>query len=205
MIKKPQGYDESWAFTGEAQSLPAGCYVCVVKGAREVTSNDREQFVLLYDIAEGEHKGFFQSRFDADKAGGRDAKWRGVHRQYMDGSSLPFFKGLITSVEKSTPGFVFKFGVEGNEKTLIGKKFGAVMRREQFQADDGSLKWATKIDQIRSLEGLKDAKVPEDKYLDGAAKQAQACGNTPYLGTPPQKDTGFMNIPDGIDEELPFN
>ena len=169
MIRKPQGYDESWAFTGEAQSLPAGCYVCVVKGAHEVTSNDREQFVLLYDIAEGDHKGFFQSRFDADKAAGRDAKWRGVHKQYMDGSSLPFFKGLITSVEKSTPGFVFKFGVEGNEKSLIGKKFGAVMYREQFQAQDGSLKWATKIDQIRSLEGLKDAKVPEDKPYSPAA------------------------------------
>lgn len=204
MIKKPQGYDESWAFTGEAQSLPAGCYVCVIKGAHEVTSNDREQFVLLYDIAEGDHKGFFQSRFDADKAAGRDAKWRGVHKQYMDGSSLPFFKGLITSVEKSTPGFVFKFGVEGNEKSLIGKKFGAVMYREQFQAQDGSLKWATKIDQIRSLEGLKDAKVPEDKPYSPAAPAGTSAASAPFIGTP--GPDGFVNIPDGIDnEELPFN
>lgn len=203
MIKKPQGYDESWAFTGEAQSLPAGCYVCVVKQVQLVTTKQgREQFILLFDIADGDHKGFFQSRFDADKAGGRDAKWRGVHRQYMDGSSVPFFKGLITSIEKSNPGFVFRFGVEGNEKTLAGKKFGAVMGREQFQAQDGELRWATKIDHIRSLEGLKDAKVPEDKpYSPSAEKSA---GNMPFIGTP--GPDGFMNIPDGIDdEELPFN
>lgn len=204
MIKKPQGYDESWAFTGEAQSLPAGCYVCVVKGVHEVQNNGRGQFVLLYDIAEGDHKGFFQGRYDADKAGGKDAKWRGVHKQYMDGTSLPFFKGLITSIEKSAPGFVFKFGVEGNEKSLIGKKFGAVMGREQFQAQDGSLKWATKIAQIRSLEGLKDAEVPEDKPYEGAAAPASTGGSVPFIGGTPGPD-GFMNIPDGINEELPFN
>lgn len=202
MIKKPQGYDESRAFTGEAQSLPAGCYVCEVKQVQQITTErGRDQFILLYDIAEGEHAGFYQKQFDAAKTSGSDAKWRGVHRQYMDGSSVPFFKGLITSIEKSNPGFVFRFGVEGNEKTLARKKFGAVMGREQFQAQDGSLRWATKIEQIRSLEGLKDAKVPEDKPYspeDGASS-----GKVPFIGTP--GPDGFMNIPDGLDEELPFN
>lgn len=207
MIQKPQGYDDSWAFTGEAQQLPAGCYVCVVKQvAEQKTQNGRPQFVVLFDIAEGGQKGFYEKQFEMAKKSTTDAKWKGVHKQLMDGSSLPFFKGLMTSIERSNPGYLFPWGKEGNEKTLIGKKFGAVMGREQFPAQDGSLKWTTKIDQIRSLDGLKDARVPEDKPYTANPTQA-ANGQIPYIGgMPPQQDTGFMNIPDGIgNEELPFN
>lgn len=208
MIRKPEGYDAAWAATGEARSLPAGRYVCVVKQAKVIEENNKEKLAVLFDIAEGEQKGFYQEQYDASKRLQNDAKWRGVHKQVMGGTSLPFFKGLITSIEKSTPGFTFRFGVEGNEKTLAGKKFGAVMGREQFQTQDGSLKWATKIVQIRSIEGLKDAEVPEDKPLP-ADKQSpagtqQAGGDVPFIGG--QKDTGFMYVPDGVaNEELPFN
>lgn len=202
MIRKPEGYDAAWAFTGETQQLPAGCYVCIVKQVSETTTqNGRPQFVLLFDIAEGDQKEFYKKQYEAAKANSSDAKWKGVHKQLMDGSSLPFFKGLITSIEKSNPNFQFPFGVENNEKTLIGKKFGAVMRREQFKTSDGSLKWATKVDQIRSLEGLKEAKVPEDKLYSG---ENAGSSSLPYIGKP--GPDGFVNIPDGIsNEELPFN
>lgn len=202
MISKPQGYDESWAATGESQQLPKGCYVCKIIGVKQDKYAGHARFLMQFDIAEGEYKDFYQKQYKQAKQAGRDAKYKGEHRQYMDGASVPFFKGLITSVERSNPGFVFQFGVEGNEKTLVGKKFGAVMGREQFPAQDGSLKWVTKVVQIRSVEGLKDAEVPEDKPY---TEPVQA-GNTPFLGGPaPKHDTGFMNIPDGIDEELPFN
>ncbi|WP_283685173.1 hypothetical protein [Parablautia sp. Marseille-Q6255] len=202
MIQKPQGYDESWAFTGETRTLPAGCYVCVVKKAAAVEENGKNKLVVLFDIAEGEQKDFYKSQYDAARANSSDAKWRGVHKQIMNGSSLPFFKGLMTSIEKSNPGYTFPWGVQNNEKTLTGKKFGAVMGREQFQAQDGSLKWATKIIQIRSIEGLKDAETPEDKLYSDTQ---QARNNTPYIGGVPQHDTGFVNVPESMDEELPFN
>ena len=205
MIQKPQGYDEAQAFTGEATQLPAGCYVCVIKQVAEVkTQNGRPQMAVLFDIAEGEQKGFYAAQYDAARGSGNEAKWKGVHKQIMDGSSLPFFKGLMTSIEKSNPGYQFPWGRDGNEKTLIGKKFGAVMGREQFRTTDGQLKFATKVFQIRSVDGLKDAKTPEDKLLqENQAANAQI----PFIGgMPPQQDTGFMNIPDSIsDEELPFN
>lgn len=203
MIRKPEGYDESWAATGEAKSLPAGCYVCVIKKANVVNEYGKEKLVILYDIAEGEQAGFFQAQYNAAKSNANsDVKWRGEHKQVIGGSSLPFFKGLITSVEKSNPGFIFEFGVENNEKSLVNKKFGAVMGREQFKASDGELRWATKIVQVRSIEGLKDAKVPEDKpYAPDDKNQG---GPIPYIGGTPQRDTGFMNIPDGFSDELPF-
>lgn len=39
------------------------------------------------------------------------------------------------------------------------------MGREQFLTQDGQKKFATKIFWIRSVEGLKNATIPEDKLL----------------------------------------
>lgn len=199
MINKPQGYDEAQAFTGESSSLPAGCYVCVIKQVNMVqTQSNRDQMAILFDIAEGEQKGFYEKQFNAVKIQDSNAKWKGIHKQIVDGSSLPFFKGLMTSIEKSNSGFQFPWGLEGNEKTLVGKKFGAIMGREEFLTADGEKRMATKVVQVRSIDGLKDAKVPDDKLLD----DAQQAVPSPQYG--PADADGFMNIPDGIDEELPF-
>lgn len=199
MITKPQGYDEAPAYTGEFMQLPAGLYVCEILGVKQEEYNGHDRFVMQFDIAEGDQKEFYQRQYNMEKATNQNAKYKGVHRQYMDSNSLPFFKGLMTSVERSNQGFHFPWGTQGNEKTLVGKKFGAVMGREEFLTADGEKRMATKIVQIRSIDGLKDAKVPEDKLLDDA----------PAAGAPaPQQGEtdkdGFMNIPDGVDEELPF-
>ncbi|WP_320972186.1 DUF669 domain-containing protein [Enterocloster bolteae] len=54
MIKKPQGYDEAAAYTGESQQLPKGKYECVIKQvAVQESKNGNQQFVLLYDILAG--------------------------------------------------------------------------------------------------------------------------------------------------------
>lgn len=199
MISKPQGYDEAAAYTGESMQLPPGLYVCKIKQVSETkTSNNRPQLAVLFDVAEGEQKDFYQAQFDASKRmNGDKAKWKGVHKQLMDGSSLPFFKGLMTSIEKSNPGYAFPWGQEGNEKTLVGKKFGAVMGREQFETSEGGTAFATKIFQVRSIDGLKDAKIPEDRLLEVQPTHTPA-------PSPSADPDGFMNIPDGIDEELPF-
>lgn len=63
MIKKPAGYDEAAAYTGESQQLPKGKYVCVIKQvATQTSKNGNEQFVILFDVAEGEQKDFFQNQ-----------------------------------------------------------------------------------------------------------------------------------------------
>lgn len=197
MIRKPQGYDESWTYTGESRSLPAGCYVCEILGVKEENHNGHERFVMQFDIAEGEYKGFYQQQYKAAKERNVEAKYKGEHRQYMDGNSVPYFKGLITSIEKSNPGYSFPWNLEGNEKTLKGKKFGAVMGREQIETDNKEKVFWTHIFQIRSIDGLKDAKVPDDRLLND--QPAQRPASDPALAA-----DGFMKIPDGVDEELPF-
>ena len=187
---------------GEAMQLPAGCYVCKVLGVKQEQHNGHDRFLMQFDIAEGEYTGFYKKQYDQTKQSDPKVKYKGIYRQNMDGQGTPFFKGLITSIEKSNAGFTFPFGQQGNEKTLVGKKFGAVMGREEFLTADGEKRMATKIFQIRSVEGLKEAKVPEDKLLEENAGALTMSAATPQYGSA-DKD-GFMYIPEGIDEELPF-
>ena len=68
MIKKPAGYDEAAAYTGEFQQLPKGKYVCVIKQVTtQESKNGNQQFVILYDIAKGEYKDFYKKMFDATR------------------------------------------------------------------------------------------------------------------------------------------
>ena len=201
MINKPQGYDAAPAYTGEFAQLPAGLYVCEILGAKQEDFKGHGRFIMQFDIAEGEHKGFYQKQYNMEKQGNQNAKYKGVHRQNMEEQGLPFFKGLMTSVERSNQGYHFPWGTQGNEKTLIGKKFGAVMGRRQFLTQDNEKRFATEIFQIRSLDGLKDAKIPEDRLLEDAPQAAPAMAP---VSDPALASDGFMNIPDGISEELPF-
>lgn len=199
MITKPQGYDEAPAYTGEFASLPAGLYVCEILGVKQEEHNGHSRFVMQFDIAEGDQKGFYQKQYNAEKQMNQAAKYKGVHRQNMEEQGLPFFKGLMTSVERSNQGFHFPWGTQGNEKTLVGKRFGAVMGREEFLTSDNQKRMATKIVQIRSIDGLKDAKIPEDKLLSDPVPERAA-------GTQASQadGDGFINVPDDVDEELPF-
>lgn len=203
MIKKPQGYDAAPAYTGESAQLPKGKYVCVIKQVATKASTDgNEQFVILYDIAEGEYKDFYQKLYDADRAqNAANAKWRGVFKQNMEGKGISWFKGVITSIERSN-NFTFQWDRENNEATLKGKKFGGLFRRRQFETEDGKRPFVTELFRVRSVAGLAEAEVPEDELLPdtpaGRPDPAQAATLSPV-------GDGFMNIPDGAgDEGIPF-
>jgi hypothetical protein len=120
-MNKPQGYDESQAFTGDFENLPAGAYVCTIQGAKldTVGADSKECIVLAFDISEGEYAGYFKRRFDGDTRS--DKKWPGTFRQITEGKSTPFFKGMITSIELSNKGYKWDF----DESKLKGKKMGA--------------------------------------------------------------------------------
>lgn len=200
MIKKPQGYDEAAAYTGESQQLPKGKYECIIKQvAVQESKNGNAQFVILFDILTGEHKDFYQKLFDAEKIQNpSSAKWKGVFKQNMDGKGLSWFKGVITSIER-TNNFTFQWDKEGNEKMLVGKRFGGVFRRRQFETEDGYRPIVTELFRIRSVAGLAEAEVPEDEMLPDRPVQK------PIPATASVAGDGFMNIPDGVEGEgIPF-
>ncbi len=202
MIKKPQGYDQAPAFTGESQQLPKGKYICVIKQVA-VQENRRggDQIVIFFDIADGDYQGFYQKLYDADRAQNpSEAKWRGVFKQDMEDKGLSWFKGIITSIERSN-NFIFQWDKENNEKTLAGKKFGGVFRRRQYEKENGDRPIITELFRIRSIAGLAEAEIPEDSLLEDTNKPAQVQKPAPSSAI----GDGFMNIPEGVDNEgIPF-
>lgn len=200
MIKKPSGYDEAAAYTGEFSQLPKGKYICTIKqAATKVSENGNDQFVILYDISEGDQKDFYQKLFDTDKSqNASNAKWRGVFKQNMDGKGLSWFKGIITAIERSN-NFTFQWNKENNEKTLAGKKFGGIFWRRQYEKDNGDRPIITELWRIRSVAGLSEAEIPEDNLLPEKVTTSASVNQGAPIGD------GFMTIPEGAgDEGIPF-
>lgn len=167
-MEKMNDYETTEAFTGEYEKLKLGGQICEIRGARiEKSQNQNDMLVVAFDIAEGENRGYFKRRFDeATKRSGADAKWpnNGIHRILLkdsEGKCNKYFKGFITSVEASNKGYTWDW----NEEGLKGKRFGGIFGREQYEANDGNLKFATKLRWIRSVDKVKNAEIPEDKLL----------------------------------------
>ena len=190
-MNKIPGYDEAQAFEGGSSALPAGKYICEIKGAKVTrTTNGKEQLTLQLDIAEGDYKGYYSDRYAQNlEKNGNKAKWAngGLFRQGWEGKSLPFFKGMITCIEKCNDGYKWDW----DEKKLKGKRIGVLFGREQFIASDGQKKWATKAVAVRSFEGLEKSEIPKDKLLDGSAADTW-------------NSAGFDDMEEASEDDLPF-
>lgn len=187
-MKKPDGYDNAQAMTGEFEKIVPGGYICIIKQAKmDKTSTGKDALVLLFDIYEGEHKDYFKRDFDHWKESNPDAKWHGVFRQITDGNSLPFFKGMITAIEQSNNGYKWAW----DEATLKGKLFGGVFGEEEYKGRP-----LVKCQSIRSVEAIRSGKftIPEKKLLSGSTAHKSAAGQAP--------DSGFAPMDD--DDGLPF-
>lgn len=194
-MQKPNGWDTTEAYTGESEMLPAGAYVCKILGAREEKSKTgAPMLVLCFDIAPGEpHAGYFQASYAyRKKQYPQDAKWPngGVYRQFTtnkNGTCNEWFKGLIQCIEESNQGFQFNF----DEKTLVGKLFGGVFRREEYEAQDGSRKFSTKCFKVTTIAKAREGiDPPEDKLLSSSSEPAT------------QQHDDFVEITG--DNDLPF-
>ena len=62
-MKKFKNYDEVKAYR-EKERLPRGAYILKIMNVEEVTNSYGESLVFSFDIAEGEHKGFYQQEYN---------------------------------------------------------------------------------------------------------------------------------------------
>lgn len=173
MINKPNGYEKSEAYTGDFESITLGGHICEINHVKVEEYTWGKSMLICFDIVEGENKGFYRRQYDRKKQQDPNAKWSGVVRQGIpsgDGSdkdalTTGFFKGLMMNIEKSNPGYVWNW----DEQTLKGKKFGGVFGQEEFMAQDGSVKLATKCVQVRTVETVRaGVDVPPVKKLKAA-------------------------------------
>jgi len=181
-MKKYDGYDQAEAFTGEYEKLEPGGYVCKIL---QVKAEDRDYGTLLriaFDIVEGEYEGYYRRQFERKKQSDSEAKWPGMYYQTVRQDDLRYFKGFMTSIEASNPGFKWDW----DEKKLSGKLFGGVFGEEEFEGQDGEIHTTVKCRFVRSVDAIRSGKfkIPEIKKLE-------------------KKDNSTW-IPAENDDELPF-
>ena len=200
MIRRPNNWNDVQEFS-DRPKLPLGAYVCKVRKA-VVQSNDfGEQLCILFDIGEGEFKGFFDDDFKANTRA--DKKWKGVLRQFIptdDGSekdewTKSSFKGMTTAFEKSNPGYQWNW----DEASLSGKMVGILFRNEEWEYE-GKTGWAVRPFRAISVDSVRngDFTLPKDKPL----KNKTVASSVDNFNALNSRMSDFAEL--DSDEELPF-
>lgn len=195
-IKRFNDYEKTQAY-GDYQQLPKGGYVLKILGV-ELNENSIGQYVKIScDVAEGDYKGFFANDYKTQQS--EDRKW---HCNYLlnvpnddgsqqDGWTKRRFKTFTEALEESNPGYHFDW----DEQKFKGKLVGGLFNEREYEKNDGSVGKCINLAQICSVEKVRSGKfkLPEDKALSNSKQQK------------PQTDSdGFMSIPKGVEDELPF-
>lgn len=110
---------------GTSRMIPAGGYVAKITAVEDVESKEYLRFT--YDIAEGEHAGFFET----DE---RPYTHQFV-RSYKD-SAARFMKQFLDCVQGSNDGFDLSKW-DNDERDLVGKLVGVIIQREDYTNRDG--------------------------------------------------------------------
>ena len=210
MITRPNNWETVQEFT-ERKTLPLGAYICKIKKAVLQSSIYGDQLCVLFDVAEGEYKGYYDSDFKANTA--QEKKWRGVLRLWLptdDGSDKDeitkrTLKGFVTAVEKSNPGYVWNW----DENTLAGRTIGVLMRNEEW-AYNGKTGWVVRPFRAISADTVRrnEFTLPNDKPL--AKPAATSAYNVPSYNAPTQPSTPSTPygsdafVPLANDDDVPF-
>ena len=202
-MKKPSNYDQISVNPDGFQALPAGNYVCTIMEVLETqSSGGNDMLKISLDIAEGDFKGYYTDLYKNNT--NEHKKWGCVKYlvtggQYGDRN----LKAFVTAVENSNSGFkaswTDKFGA-----AFKGKIVGCSCGREEYIGNDGAAHWSTKPQYFRTAAKVRsgELEILADKELsDDDKERLEAKASAPDPITDPD---GFMNIPDNLQEELPF-
>lgn len=153
----------------DIKRLVVGGYIAKIMAVADV--EEKEYLKIMYDIEEGEFKGYFEQ---LDKA--RNFWGGNLYRSYKE-AALPFFKSFITAVENSNKNFKF----DNDEKKLEGKLLGVVLGEEEYIGNDGTLKTRLYVAQTRSVDEIKKGNFVIPKLKETANKPVDTSAYTEDL------------------------
>jgi hypothetical protein len=192
-MQKPQGYDEVQV-GGDFTPVELGGHHLIIKAVKEQESKTgKPMIVVAFDFAKNDKQpGYFSDLFDKDIR--PEKKWPNngtmyiMTMDYKDScKTSKTFKSFITAFERSNN--VNAIWGEDFCKQFAGKKIGGVfgMVEEEY---NGEVKKRHKLRWFCDDKTADSASVPEAKLLKSSSTAAPS--------------DGFMNIPVGTDEEIPF-
>lgn len=201
-MQKPSGYDEAQA-GGEFTPVDLGGHYAIIKQVSErQSSTGKDMIVVLYDFTSPDkQEGFFSKQFNNDDR--PEKKWPFAGTKYImvndyndPNKTSRAFKTFCTCVEKSNN---YKIAWGGNAWAQQFKnKFVGVVFGEEESEYDGKIRMRRVPKWFCTTDKVKDQSIPAPKYLNGVGP-AQNQQNTSTESADP-----FLNIPEGIDEEIPF-
>lgn len=152
---------------GDFETLELGGHEIVIMDAREYTSeiSGNTSLKVSVDIAgKDKQAGYFKKQYDNNIMA--DRKWPSGAVKYLSlkDEQIAYLKGFVTAVENSNNGF--KFDINGSWEQLKGKKLAGQFGLEEYKDNEGKVKTATKLIQFRSLDKLKEIKIPKVKLID---------------------------------------
>lgn len=195
MLNKPIGYDEAQASFDTKYITPGWYAAAILKVGEGQTPNGSQYLEFAFDIIDGEFAQYYAKDFKAQT--GTDKKWRGTVRFFTSERALPMLKAAITAIEESNPGYKFDW----DDTTVKGKKVGVSIRREQYEATDGTLKFTTRPFAFRDIKKVisGELEVPKDKLL----KTQQSVPQTSASPYPTASYAPANNTPPGYTTPAP--
>lgn len=177
---KPEGYDNTLAYTQNPQ-LPAGGYVCKVRNIGNYQSkNGNAMWKVMLDIAEGEFRDYFYEKYQRDKQYNAEANYSQNAISYVSlyndkGQAHRSLKTFCVAIEDSGTSIAWNSNDEITFKSIIGARVGCLFGREEYIGSDGASHWSTKAKMFVPVKDINEGnyKVPDDKYLDQNSYVAQ--------------------------------
>lgn len=200
MIRRFNDYEQTKAY-GNYEQLPKGGYVLRIMDVKARQSKNGEYLFISADIYEGDYIQFFAREYKNQQS--EDKKW---HCNYLlniptddgseqDGWTKRRFKTFTEALEDSNSGYHFDW----DEQKFKGKLIGGLFNEREYEANDGQIRRATNWGGVTSVENVREGKytLPKDRTIDRSYAMPAAVPSN-------QATDDFMDVPDGIDEELPF-
>ena len=197
MIKRFGDYDQTKSY-GSFEQLPKGGYVLQIKGVELLTNRIGEYLKISADIFEGEYKDFFAKEYKAQQS--EDKKW---HCNFLlnipkddgserDGWTKRNFKTFTEALEESNEGYHFDW----DELKFKGKLIGGLFNEREYETQQGQIRRATNWARVISVAKIREGsfRLPDDKLLQ----------QSPQPRPVETADDGFLNLPEDMEDDLPF-
>ena len=197
-MKRFDSYSRTNVYEDSAR-LPPGGYVIGIIEVSEKSESWGDVLELKFDIAEGEHRGFYTEQYNGSRHEGK--RYRGVYRMRVpkedgserDGWTIKRFNTDMLAIEESNPGFEWDW----DERKLTGRLVGALFHEREYDID-GRKGTYTALHSLRAAGKVRsgDFTLPEPRLL-GSGGETQ--GPEPQGYSPP--DYAEADLGDG---DLPF-
>lgn len=185
MIKGITGYNEATATSflgGELPKLEPGGYVIRIMNVKAEETQWGMRLAFQFDIAEGEHKGFFKKLYEATPDNWEGKKWKGSYRIYIPENkgdearykkSVGFFKNQVEAFEKSNSGLKINASGDWDEQIFKGKFVGALFNEKEWELN-GKTGFATQCKRLVPVDDIRQGNfsIPKPDKLKSSRASA---------------------------------